>query len=48
MKLYAKESLNFSGGHIVIGGLWAELSSGRCHFAMVEETRWDWIDYLPQ
>lgn len=27
-----------------IGGLWAELSDGRCRFVMVKDKRWDWID----
>ncbi|MBI3524197.1 MAG: DEAD/DEAH box helicase family protein [Betaproteobacteria bacterium] len=30
----------------VIGGLWAELSNGRCRFVMVKEKRWDWIEAL--
>lgn len=28
----------------LIGGLWEELSGGRCRFVMVKERRWDWID----
>ncbi|HRW66802.1 MAG TPA: DEAD/DEAH box helicase family protein [Candidatus Competibacter sp.] len=28
----------------LIGGLWAELSKGRCRFVMVKEKRWDWIE----
>jgi type III restriction enzyme len=28
----------------LIGGLWAELSGGRCRFVMVKEKRWDWIE----
>ena len=28
----------------LIGGLWEELSEGRCRFVMVKEKRWDWID----
>ena len=28
----------------LIGGLWAELSEGRCRFVMVKEKRWDWIE----
>lgn len=27
----------------LIGGLWANLSEGRCRFVMVKEKRWDWI-----
>lgn len=26
------------------GGLWQELSGGRCRFVMVKDKRWDWID----
>lgn len=28
----------------MIGGLWANLSDGRCRFVMVKDKRWDWID----
>lgn len=28
----------------LIGGLWASLSGGRCHFVMVKDKRWDWIE----
>ncbi len=28
----------------LIGGLWANLSEGRCRFVMVKEKQWDWID----
>ncbi|MBK9026574.1 MAG: DEAD/DEAH box helicase family protein [Propionivibrio sp.] len=28
----------------LIGGLWANLSGGRCRFVMVKEKRWDWIE----
>lgn len=28
----------------LIGGLWAGLSAGCCHFAMVKEKRWDMIE----
>ena len=28
----------------LIGGLWAELSKGRCRFVMVKDKRWDWIE----
>lgn len=28
----------------LIGGLWANLSDGRCRFVMVKEKRWDWIE----
>ena len=28
----------------LIGGLWAGLSEGRCHFVMVKEKRWDWVE----
>jgi type III restriction enzyme len=27
-----------------IGGLWAELSGGKCRFVMVRDRRWDWIE----
>ena len=30
----------------LIGGLWANLSEGRCRFVMVKEKRWDWIEPL--
>jgi type III restriction enzyme len=30
----------------LIGGLWAELSAGRCRFVMVTEKCWDGIDAL--
>lgn len=26
-----------------IGGLWAELSGGKCRFVMVRDKRWDWV-----
>ncbi|MBX9870689.1 MAG: DEAD/DEAH box helicase family protein [Burkholderiaceae bacterium] len=28
----------------LIGGLWANLSQGRCQFVMVKDKRWDWIE----
>ncbi len=28
----------------LIGGLWANLSGGRCRFVMIKERRWEWID----
>ncbi len=28
----------------LIGGLWANLSEGRCRFVMVRHKRWGWID----
>ncbi|WP_374262445.1 DEAD/DEAH box helicase [Zoogloea sp.] len=28
----------------LIGGLWANLSDGRCRFVMVKDKRWDWIE----
>jgi type III restriction enzyme len=28
----------------LIGGLWANLSEGRCRFVMVKEKRWEWIE----
>lgn len=28
----------------LIGGLWAELSSGRCRFVMVKDKQWEWIN----
>ena len=30
----------------LIGGLWANLSEGRCRFVMVKDKQWDWIDSL--
>lgn len=27
----------------LIGGLWADLSEGRCRFVMVKDKRWEWI-----
>jgi type III restriction enzyme len=30
----------------LIGGLWANLSGGRCRFVMVKEKHWDWIEAL--
>ena len=30
----------------LIGGLWANLSGGRCRFIMVKEKRWELIDAL--
>jgi type III restriction enzyme len=33
-----------AGDDRLIGGLWAELSGGRCRFVMVKEKRWDWIE----
>ncbi|MDD2741357.1 MAG: hypothetical protein PHV02_03730 [Rhodocyclaceae bacterium] len=32
----------------LIGGLWAELSAGRCRFVMVTEKRWESIDHQLQ
>ena len=33
----------------LIGGLWANLSGGRCRFVMVKDKRWEWIEEkLPQ
>lgn len=26
------------------GGLWANLSDGRCRFVMVKDKRWDWME----
>ena len=28
----------------LIGGLWANLSEGRCRFVMVKDKQWDWIE----
>lgn len=28
----------------LIGGLWANLSEGRCRFVMVKDKRWDWME----
>lgn len=28
----------------LVGGLWANLSEGRCRFVMVKEKSWDWIE----
>ena len=28
----------------LVGGLWANLSEGRCRFVMVKDKRWDWIE----
>jgi len=28
----------------LIGGLWANLSGGRCRFVMVKDRRWEWIE----
>lgn len=28
----------------LIGGLWANLSEGRCRFVMIKDKRWDWIE----
>ena len=30
----------------LIGGLWANLSGGRCRFVMVKDRQWDWIEPL--
>lgn len=30
----------------LVGGLWANLSEGRCRFVMVKEKRWDWVEAL--
>ncbi|MGK2915354.1 MAG: DEAD/DEAH box helicase [Porticoccaceae bacterium] len=30
----------------LIGGLWAELSEGRCRFVMVNDKRWEWMERL--
>ena len=30
----------------LIGGLWANLSEGRCQFVMVKDKRWDWTEEL--
>ncbi len=28
----------------LIGGLWANLSEGRCRFVMITDKRWDWVE----
>lgn len=28
----------------LIGGLWANLSEGRCRFVMIKDKRWEWIE----
>lgn len=28
----------------LIGGLWANLSEGRCRFVMVKDRRWEWME----
>ena len=28
----------------LIGGLWANLSEGRCRFVMIKDKRWDWVE----
>ena len=30
----------------LIGGLWADLSGGRCRFIMIKDRQWDWIGPL--
>lgn len=30
----------------LIGGLWANLSDGRCRFIMVRDKQWDWVEAL--
>jgi type III restriction enzyme len=30
----------------LIGGLWANLSDGRCRFVMVKDKRWEWIEEM--
>jgi len=30
----------------LIGGLWANLSEGRCRFVIAKDKRWDWIEPL--
>ncbi len=35
-----------AGDDRLIGGLWANLSAGRCRFVMVRDKRWDWIEPL--
>lgn len=30
----------------LIGGLWANLSGGRCRFVMIRDRQWDWIEPL--
>ena len=30
----------------LIGGLWANLSGGRCRFVMVKDKRWEWIEEM--
>jgi type III restriction enzyme len=35
-----------AGDDRLIGGLWANLSEGRCRFVMVRDKRWDWIEPL--
>jgi type III restriction enzyme len=32
----------------LIGGLWANLSEGRCRFVMVKDKRWAWIEDMPR
>jgi type III restriction enzyme len=33
-----------AGDDRLIGGLWADLSGGRCRFVMVKDRHWDWIE----
>ena len=30
----------------LIGGLWANLSEGRCRFVMVKDKFWEWIEEI--
>ena len=32
----------------LIGGLWANMSEGRCRFVMIKNKRWEWIEPLLQ
>jgi type III restriction enzyme len=44
--------VEYKGAHLwdaaeddrLLGGLWANLSEGRCRFVMVKDKRWDWIE----
>jgi type III restriction enzyme len=33
-----------AGDDRLIGGLWADLSEGRCRFVMVKDKQWEWIE----
>jgi len=48
VRTFAPKKYQSTAGDRLIGGLWANLSEGRCRFVMVKDKRWEWIEPLLQ